>query len=203
MKDYMVVADIHGQKHLLDMAIKTAQDRGITKIIFLGDYIDRGPDSKGVVFGVMNPPEGMNFICLTGNHEQMLLDAYHFADYRNSLCDYYNTTGQELRTMVEWIAKLPAFHVEGKNWFAHAWMDDSLENQSMAVNVWKRVPTGAYFSRADVFFTHGHTPHDFLKRDFAENRLNLDIGGMRGRELLVAIFDDETFGPKELIHLVV
>lgn len=46
-------------------------------LVFIGDYIDRGPDSKGVINSLINIQNKIkHVICLLGNHEQMLLD-YH------------------------------------------------------------------------------------------------------------------------------
>ncbi len=44
-------------------------------LVFLGDYVDRGPDSKGVLDRLMAWSESLQIVCLRGNHEQMMLDA--------------------------------------------------------------------------------------------------------------------------------
>jgi serine/threonine protein phosphatase 1 len=75
------VGDIHGRPDLLEkMLAKIAKDAkksraSVTKVVFLGDYVDRGPDSRGVVQRLMGPaPEGIDqMIALKGNHEDMLL----------------------------------------------------------------------------------------------------------------------------------
>ncbi len=64
MTKYMVIGDIHGclyKVQQLEHLFST-----VDKIIFVGDYIDRGPDPLGVLEFVANVP---NAICLTGNHE--------------------------------------------------------------------------------------------------------------------------------------
>jgi len=45
------IGDIHGQKDMLDQALALIEADGgqDAKIVFLGDYTDRGPDSKGVI----------------------------------------------------------------------------------------------------------------------------------------------------------
>lgn len=78
LKRLLAVGDIHGHLDklisLMDKVKPTSGDR----VIFLGDYIDRGPDSKGVLDYLMNfnqfYPEAET-VFLRGNHEQMLLDA--------------------------------------------------------------------------------------------------------------------------------
>ncbi len=72
------IGDIHGCLDLLDGLLSEIQpDLHRDKLLFIGDYIDRGPDSKGVVDYILNlqklyPRE--NFICLKGNHEAMFQD---------------------------------------------------------------------------------------------------------------------------------
>lgn len=69
------ISDIHGCaktfKALLEKINFTQQD----KLFLLGDYIDRGPDSRGVIDHIWKlQSEGYQVHCLRGNHEQMLLD---------------------------------------------------------------------------------------------------------------------------------
>ncbi len=75
------VGDLHGRADLLRAALdwieKDAEGRTpLPDLIFLGDYIDRGPEPKEVLdtlVGVAAIPN-INTICLKGNHEAMLLD---------------------------------------------------------------------------------------------------------------------------------
>lgn len=75
-----IIGDIHGcqktTRALIEKVIKPDEN---DLVIFVGDYIDRGPDSKGVVEYVMELTQKAPFkvIPLRGNHEQMLLDAVH------------------------------------------------------------------------------------------------------------------------------
>lgn len=72
------VGDIHGELDLLDkLLVEIAKDAAKGSdhtIIFVGDYVDRGPDSKGVIDRVMNGIAGFETICLKGNHEQIFTD---------------------------------------------------------------------------------------------------------------------------------
>ena len=68
------VGDIHGQLDMLDSALaRIEQDGGPdAKIVFLGDYTDRGPDSKGVIERLLQgKDEGRNWVLLKGNHDRM------------------------------------------------------------------------------------------------------------------------------------
>lgn len=73
------IGDIHGRldllNALLDMMAKDAAGFSGEKVaVFLGDYIDRGPESKGVIDRLMQPlPAGIQPVYLLGNHEWALL----------------------------------------------------------------------------------------------------------------------------------
>jgi serine/threonine protein phosphatase 1 len=57
MKTYFIT-DIHGRLDLLNMALLNIERREPGIVVFGGDYIDRGPDSKGVIERLMaGPPE--------------------------------------------------------------------------------------------------------------------------------------------------
>ena len=67
--------DLHGcNKTFLTLLEQVTPEFG-DQLFFLGDYIDRGPDSKGVIDEIISLQErGYEVQCLRGNHEQMLLD---------------------------------------------------------------------------------------------------------------------------------
>jgi serine/threonine protein phosphatase 1 len=50
------VPDLHGRRDLLDAAIAAIAAHGGGEVVFLGDYIDRGPDSRGVVERLLAGP---------------------------------------------------------------------------------------------------------------------------------------------------
>lgn len=68
------IGDIHGQMHELDRALaRITTDGGKdAHIVFLGDYTDRGPDSRAVLDTLIaGQAEGRNWTCLKGNHDRM------------------------------------------------------------------------------------------------------------------------------------
>ncbi|WP_299845384.1 metallophosphoesterase family protein [uncultured Roseovarius sp.] len=72
-----VIPDIHGQLALLDEALARIETDGgaDAKVVFLGDYVDRGPDSRGVIETLIaGQAAGRDWITLRGNHDQMFLD---------------------------------------------------------------------------------------------------------------------------------
>ena len=71
----IAIGDIHGHREKLDNLLHQIQPREEDKFVFLGDYIDRGPDSRGVIedlidFRLLYPKT----IFLRGNHEQLMID---------------------------------------------------------------------------------------------------------------------------------
>ena len=74
------IGDVHGRLDLLIKLLEMIQKDGASNqhgeniLVMLGDYIDRGPDSRAVIeFLSMPAPDGFDIICLKGNHEEMLL----------------------------------------------------------------------------------------------------------------------------------
>jgi len=67
-----VVGDIHGCLGPLDRLLAKIAPRAEDEVVFVGDYIDRGPQSRGVVDRLLGLP--YRGVFLMGNHERMLLD---------------------------------------------------------------------------------------------------------------------------------
>jgi serine/threonine protein phosphatase 1 len=68
------IGDIHGQLALLeDILDRIERDGGRNaRIVFLGDYVDRGPDSRGVIDLLdQGLTDGRNWVCLKGNHDRL------------------------------------------------------------------------------------------------------------------------------------
>jgi len=70
------IGDIHGCRVALETLINRLPLTADDKLIFLGDYIDRGPDTKGVVNYILGLKAGFKVVHLIGNHEIFLRDAY-------------------------------------------------------------------------------------------------------------------------------
>lgn len=77
-----VISDIHGCNKTFNKALEQISFSKDDQLFLLGDYIDRGPDSKGVIDTIFKLQEnGFDVKCLKGNHEQMLLDAWKKMDF--------------------------------------------------------------------------------------------------------------------------
>lgn len=76
------IGDIHGRADLLaDLHARIRADASMALkgtrciVVYLGDYVDRGPDSPGVIDAILSDPlPGFTSVCLRGNHEAQFLD---------------------------------------------------------------------------------------------------------------------------------
>jgi len=71
----IAIGDVHGCAKALATLIEAIQPTPQDTFVFVGDYIDRGPDSRGVVEQVVAVAERCTVVPLLGNHEEMLLAA--------------------------------------------------------------------------------------------------------------------------------
>jgi len=71
----IAIGDIHGCLTSLETMLDLIQPDKTDLIVTLGDYVDRGPDSKGVIDYLLNFKESHNFIHLMGNHEIQMIRA--------------------------------------------------------------------------------------------------------------------------------
>lgn len=193
---YYVIADIHGQKELLDLALEYVYSKNGDKVIFLGDYIDRGPDSLGVVNVLMNPPEGVEFITLMGNHEDMFINDLRFDSY---YCEKFRIQCMNNPLTYEqkkWFANLKKFHIEGRNVFAHANYDakHAPDEQVDVILMWYRFNLKERFESEHFHLTHGHTPFK-NGPEMATNRTNLDCSAKDGNQICVGIYETGIKGP--------
>lgn len=69
----IAIGDIHGCRGKLSKILTHLQLNAQDKVIFLGDYIDRGPDSAGVISDLIRFSQTVSCVFLRGNHEDMLL----------------------------------------------------------------------------------------------------------------------------------
>jgi serine/threonine protein phosphatase 1 len=72
----LAIGDIHGCLGAFDDLLKWVAPTKEDVVITLGDYVDRGPDSRGVLGRLIELKQRLNLICLRGNHEQMMVEAY-------------------------------------------------------------------------------------------------------------------------------
>jgi predicted MPP superfamily phosphohydrolase len=199
------IGDVHGCLDQLQRLVELCESDASaqkTKIILLGDYIDRGPDSRGVIDFLIylqkwSPDE---IICLRGNHEDLLLAALEGNDAElswrqngadSTLKSYRATTAREISAQhVEWIRSLPLFHDDGQRYFVHAGVHPArtLAQQRPRDLLWIREPFLSSTKDFGRLVVHGHSPIKSGVPDQRPNRLNIDTGAVYGRALTSAAF---------------
>jgi serine/threonine protein phosphatase 1 len=71
----IAIGDIHGCSAALDALLNAIQPRPEDEIVTLGDYVNRGPDSRGVIESLIKLKERCRLVTLLGNHDEVLLEA--------------------------------------------------------------------------------------------------------------------------------
>jgi serine/threonine protein phosphatase 1 len=71
----LAIGDIHGCSRALDLVLAAVEVGPTDLVIALGDYVDRGPDSYGVLDRLLALRRRCRLVALRGNHDQMMLDA--------------------------------------------------------------------------------------------------------------------------------
>ena len=215
-----VIGDIHGRSDLLDRMIAAiCADLAANPVeecltVTLGDYIDRGPDSRGVLDRLIKNPFPTKFLALIGNHELMfetflrdptVADQWRRFGGLETLTSYgvpvgsmmlgrnYEQAAHALEAAVaqehlEFIGNLRTSASVGDYFLCHAGVRPGvpLEAQSAEDLLWIRGPF--LESRADFgkIVVHGHTPAE--KPEVLPNRINVDTGAyMTNRLTCVAL----------------
>jgi serine/threonine protein phosphatase 1 len=82
----LAIGDIHGCTTAFDLLLAAVKPEADDLIITLGDYVDRGPDSKGAVERLIALSKTHHLIALRGNHEEMMLKARGKPDEIRTWC---------------------------------------------------------------------------------------------------------------------
>lgn len=211
------IGDIHGcRDKLLTLHKAVAQDlaeRPVTGavLVHIGDYLDQGPDSAGVLDVLTSPPPAPNLrvVNLLGDHERMLVDALN--GDRAAATDWLWAGGREtLKTWgldpdlprEEWEHALPAAHVaflrglvlmhrEADYLFVHAGIRPGIALDDQALDDLTAMRQPFLFTEGDLgaIVVHGHsnTPQVAV----LANRIGIDTGaGMGGKLSCIALEDD-------------
>jgi serine/threonine protein phosphatase 1 len=204
------IGDVHGcldkLVRLLARCREHAADRP-RRLVFVGDYMDRGPNSRGVIETLLElQRKEPRMICLRGNHEAMMLEAVETGDEDLWLL---NGGGQTLASygvrqaldlpaeLVEWADALPLSFDDGRRLFVHAGLHPRvpLDRQSEQDLLWIREPFLSSRSDFGRLVVHGHTPLRTGVPDLRSNRLNIDTAAVFGGPLTAAVFEEHRTEP--------
>jgi serine/threonine protein phosphatase 1 len=199
------IGDIHGEIHLLNRllgrVVEDARACGVSgrpRLVFLGDYGDRGVNSKAVYDKLSSPAfaEEFDAVFVKGNHEQMLVDAerdpstsmlwlnnggaefvesYGFAFRRapsDVLPEFFSAFPPAHRAF---LARMRPWHQEGGYLFVHAGIDPLRpSNRDPDVLMWMREPFLSCTEDYGFKVVHGHTPAPSVV--IRANRIGVDTG---------------------------
>ena len=213
MKRTFAIGDVHGcsktlRKLVEEMIVPLPED----DIIFVGDYIDRGPDSKGVIDYIMELRQrGFTIKTLRGNHEQLLLDAFENEENFDHwlMCGGDKTCKSfgihDVRQLsdeyLSFMTQTEFYHFTDQYIIVHAGLnfesDDPFKDTDAML--WTRNTAVDLEQTGGRKIIHGHTPAPFsIISDLRyTNSINIDAGcvytGRSGLGYLVAL-ELETLG---------
>lgn len=210
MRRTFAVGDIHGCRQLLEeLFSRISPDPQQDTVLILGDFINRGPDSRGTIDLLLQLRERYrNFIILRGNHEQMMLD---YLDGRDR--DFFLIVGGR-ETLVSYgvdplvevdpnswlptehrslLTDLPTLYENEHGIYVHAGLQPGvhLSQQSTEWLLWVRdefINSPDDFGKPVVF---GHTP--FADPLLTANKIGIDTGAVYGGSLSCLVLPDFKF----------
>lgn len=223
------VGDVHGRLDLLRSAVNAIAEHAEGsdfRLVFLGDYVDRGPDACGVIDFLMELQTRWPVICLKGNHEDLMSRAIgepngtamaRWLEYGGdaTLLSYGVKPGDDPRGAIprehlQWISSLPRTTGDDHRIYVHAGLLPRLpaHRQKDETFLWIRERfLNARPSEFEAHIVHGHTPVWEGKLDPAEpellnHRTNIDTAAFATGVLIVAVFDGRIpGGPQELLRI--
>jgi serine/threonine protein phosphatase 1 len=218
-----VIGDIHGRLDLFDALVRAIEeddkDRGReeTLVILLGDLVDRGPESAGVIKLARLWEEYRPIRYLIGNHEEMFLDSFddnevmrHFLKHggRETILSYgvsekqfNDCSTEELRELmalkvpqgdIEFLKAFEDMIIIGDYLFVHAGINPkrTLEEQKPRELRWIREPFLNHKDRHSHIIVHGHT---IVKEiDERKNRIGIDTGAYKFGTLTALVLEGDT-----------
>jgi predicted MPP superfamily phosphohydrolase len=213
------IGDIHGRSDLLDRAIEAigrdVAERGPAALtVTVGDYIDRGPDSRGVIDRLAGNPFPTEYVAIKGNHEDILetfladptagpywvrgqggsetLHSYGIRVGGITGANYAKARDDLLGAMpaahAEFLRTLKMSYCRGRYFFCHAGVRPRvpLDRQSEHDLLWIRDDFLVSGSDFGKVIVHGHTPVN--EPEVLPNRIDIDTGAFAtGRLTCVAL----------------
>jgi len=167
------ISDIHGCLKSFQALLKKIKFSKKDELFLLGDYIDRGPDSKGVIDYIWHlQAEGYKLQCLKGNHEQMMLDARQdMSKQRMWLMNGGMTTSESFnaaklsdipKRYFHWMEELPHYLEVDQYILVHAGLNfdvgNPLDHKHSMLWIRKWYEQINYDWLGDRIIIHGHTP---------------------------------------------
>jgi serine/threonine protein phosphatase 1 len=205
------IPDLHGCLEGLEKFLDALDLNTPATLVFLGDYIDRGPDSKYVIDTIrdLDLPDYIKVVTLAGNHEAMALEAHSGRGWRaDHGLEGFNWWVEQggLATLASfgkgkipddyltWMAGLPKLYHDTHRVYTHAGVDPRkpLTEQVDKFLQWYRYGPVEEANYPGLHLVHGHSPRK--EPELLQTRTNLDTGLVYGGRLTIGVFDDSLPG---------
>ncbi len=229
---FAAIGDVHGHcerlkslhEAIFELTTREFPGRALT-LVHLGDYVDRGPDSAGVIETLIGLEreaarrDDLHTVALMGNHERMMIDGFEqggdalehwlinggFAA-RDSYAPYEE---EDLVAHLDWMKGLPLIHEETEAGllFVHAGVHPAeYPEENEQVYLWTR--SARFFDTswwtapglAGMRVIHGHTPTTTQEPDISpdQRRINIDTGACFGGPLTAIVLAPD--GPPRFVY---
>lgn len=163
------IGDIHGCSKALHTLIECIDPQPDDDLIFLGDYVDRGPDSRGVIDLILSLQDQCNVIALKGNHEIMLCgvafggldpDIWMQSGGKATVSSYGGSLEKIPASHRSFLQSLKNFHETDGAIFVHASYDPnlSMDQQKDELLFWNHLPPVPSEHQSGKRVYVGHTP---------------------------------------------
>ena len=219
---YYVIGDIHGRLDLYKALVEAIEEDDASNsdmqsyVVLLGDLVDRGPDSAGVIALTRKWQSKRDVRVLAGNHEEMFLNAFkkpevlrHFLKHggRETILSYGLSKKQfnamnidELFAMLpqlipqselDYVQDFEEMIIAGDYAFVHAGIDPAvpLDQQKRGDLLWIRDRFLAHEGPLDKVVVHGHTI--FPEVMDCGNRIGIDTGAFRSGVLTALVLEGD------------
>lgn len=186
------IGDIHGcSRTFRKLLLEELNIQKSDSIWCVGDYIDRGPDSKGVIDLIINlQNDGFNITALRGNHEQMMMDSTKDEIHlwlwmanggEETLGSFGITSYHEMEEKYrDFFAKTPYYVSTGDYIITHAGLNFSIDDPFTDTYsmLWRRSFEQEHEKLAGQTLIHGHTPISlyYIEKQKGQKIINIDGG---------------------------
>jgi len=221
------IGDVHGRADLLDRVFARidahiAAHPVVRPVqVLVGDYVDRGPNSRGVLDRLILRARAKEMVLLKGNHESFVLEFLQDPSILQSwsqmggletLMSYGLTPSLKAdaeaqrqlarglhavlpKSHLRFLSSLPTSFSCGGFFFVHAGVRPRvpLERQREEDLLWIRDEFLLYEEEFGKIIVHGHTP--VREIDVRPNRINIDTGAYATGQLSCLVIEDDTFEP--------
>lgn len=218
---FFVIGDLHGCDHLLGQLlgkIEQADKDGQARLVFVGDYVDRGEESAAVLRRLFDL-QNTSAICLAGNHEDMMLKFIDQPAERGARWIKFGglqtlasfgvsgvstgSNGQALEhardqliqamgdDLIAWLRSLPTFWQSGNVAVVHAAADPAVpvDQQQERVLKWGHKDFTQTPRQDGIWIVHGHTIVD--SPAIEKGRVSVDTGAYATGRLTAASISDQ------------